>query len=97
MSGRSPLYLAESKDQRIILPLDALTLVYQRRSGITHIVADPVPQILAAMGSDSCDAETIAKRLTADFDLGGAQDVQAVIAARLEELAALGLVEAVAT
>jgi hypothetical protein len=48
-------YRAEPANERIIMPLDAMTLIYQRRSGITHIVAEPVPEILAAMGEDVVD------------------------------------------
>ena len=88
-------YLAEAADTRIIMPLDQMTLIYQRRSGITHIVADPVPQILAAMDSGACDAALIAARLSAQYDLGDAVQARAVIAARLAELAQLGLVEQV--
>ena len=47
MTGpQSPTYRAEPVDQLLVEPLDAMTLIYQRRSGITHIVAEPVPEIL---------------------------------------------------
>ena len=87
-------YRAEPEDQRLIEPLDSMTLIYQRRSGITHIVAEPVPEILAAMGSDVVDATTVAERLAVEFEMD-VSDAEAVVAARLEELAALGLVEKV--
>ena len=90
-------YRAEPADQRLIQPLDAMTLIYQRRSGITHIVAEPVPQILAAMGDDAVDAVEVAARLIEQFDLGDAGEAQSIIGARLEELAELGLVERVQT
>jgi PqqD family protein of HPr-rel-A system len=89
-------YLAEPADARIVVALDAMTLIYQRRSGITHIVADPVPQILEAMGAAPCDPALIAARLSAHYDLGDAVEAKAVIAARLAELAGLGLVQHVA-
>lgn len=88
-------YRAEPADQRLIEPLDAMTLIYQRRSGITHIVAEPVPEILAAMGDDSVDVTTLLTRLDERFDLGDHDEAVAVIAARLEELAELGLIERV--
>ena len=90
------LYISEPADQRLIEPLDAMTLIYQRRSGITHMVAEPVPEILAAMGSDAVSAATLLARLSAQFDLGDASEAEAVIEARLLELAELGLVERVA-
>jgi PqqD family protein of HPr-rel-A system len=85
-------YRAEPAAQRLIEPLDAMTLIYQRRSGITHIVAEPVPEILAAMGTDTVDANTIAKRLAHEFELD-VREAATIIVARLEELAMLGLVE----
>lgn len=95
MAGGRILYKSEPADQRLIEPLDALTLVFQRRSGITHMVAEPVPQMLSAMGDDAIDATTLVTRLTAQFDLGDTAEAETVIAARLEELAELGLVERV--
>ncbi len=91
----NPLYRAEPADDRIIKALDSMSVIYQRRSGITHIVAEPVPQILAVMGDAPCDAALIAARLLTEFDLGDANEARAIIADRLEELAALGLVERV--
>jgi len=93
MAGPQSLkYKAERADQLLVEPLDAMTLIYQRRSGITHIVAEPVPEILAVMGGDALSAAEVAARLAAQFDLD-AVDAEAIIASRLEELAALGLLE----
>ena len=88
----SPTYKAEPAGQRLIVPLDAMTLIYQRRSGITHIVAEPVPEILAVMGDDALGAADVAERLAAQFDFDAA-DAEAIVASRLDELASLGLVE----
>ena len=96
MADTKTLYQAEPADARIVEPLDMMTLVYQRRSGITHMVGEPVPQMLEAMGEDVIDAETLAVRLAASFDLGGQANAAALIAERLEELADLGLVERIA-
>ncbi len=87
-------YRAEPSDQLLIEPLDAMTLVYHRRSGITHMVAEPVPEMLAAMGDDTVDAATLVTRLVAIFDLD-ANGAEVVITARLEELAEQGLVKRV--
>jgi len=86
-------YRAEAADAIIIQPMDAVTLVYHRRSGITHIVAQPAPQILAAMGPDAMTANEVTAKLSLEFDLGDTPDAEAIVADRLEELAALGLVE----
>ena len=96
MADPKTIYQAEPADARIVEPLDMMTLIYQRRSGITHMVGEPVPQMIEAMGSDAVDAATLAARLAASFDLGGQDDAAALIAERLEELAELGLVERIA-
>lgn len=85
-------YRAEDADALIIQPLDAVTLIYHRRSGITHIVAEPTPQILAAMGDGSMTAKAVTQKLSEDYDLGDTAEAQAVVSDRLEELAQLGLV-----
>lgn len=87
------LYRAETADDRIVSALDSMSVIYQRRSGITHIVSDPVPQILAAMGDVPMNAAQIAEKMALHFDLGDEQEAQSIIAARLAELAELGLVE----
>lgn len=95
MAGpQSPKYKAEPADQLLVQPLDTMTLIYQRRSGMTHIVAEPVPEILAVMGNDAVSAAQVAARLAARFDFD-ATDAEAIVASRLDELAALGLVEPV--
>lgn len=76
-----------------------MTLLYHRRSGITHMVSEPVPQILEALDLiGPSDAATLAQHLMGRFDVqadsesGADNSIEAVIAARLDELAALGLV-----
>ncbi|MFM2410247.1 MAG: hypothetical protein RL481_1075 [Pseudomonadota bacterium] len=95
MAALPTYYKAEPASQLLIEPLDAMTLVYHRRSGTTHMVAEPVPEIIAAMRDDIVDAATVVSRLLANFDLGEAGKAEAVIAARLEELADLGFVQRV--
>lgn len=87
-------YRAEEAANLLIRPLDALTLIYHRRSGMTHVVASPVPEMLRAMESDAVGAPELLARLSRDYDLSGeGEALLAAIAARLEELAALGLAE----
>ncbi|MBE1525729.1 PqqD family protein of HPr-rel-A system [Sphingopyxis sp. OAS728] len=76
-----------------IEPLGELTAIFDRRSMQTHLVVSPMPEILGAMDSDACSAATLASRLAATFDLGDGGDVQSILAERLGELAAMGLVE----
>lgn len=92
MVAPTTYYLAEPADQLLVEPLDAITLIYQRRSGITHMVAEPVPEMLAAMGEEAVTAAMLVAKLADQFDLGTDEDAEAVVAARLEELAELGLI-----
>lgn len=75
------------------MPLGELVAIFDRRSMQTHLVAPPMPEILAALAADPCAVATLAARLAEDFDIGDAEDVIAVLDERLAELAAMGLVE----
>jgi len=74
-----------------VVPLDDLTLVYHRASGITHLLAPPAPEIMDALAATGLTSATLLARLSDEFDLGDA-DPQ-VLLARLDELVAAGLVE----
>ena len=75
-----------------IVPLDALTLIYHRASGITHVVDAPVPEILAAL-AQPLSVDALLAKLAAEYDLLDADPM--ALAVRLDELAAAGLVERV--
>ncbi len=91
----SQLYRAAASEGLIQHPLDSMTLVFQKSSGITHIVADPVPAILAVMGEDALTALDIANRLSDSYDLEDSGDTAEIVLARLVELCSLGLVDKV--
>ena len=74
-----------------IVPLDALTLIYHRASGITHVVDAPVPEILEALSQEPLSVDALLARLARDYDLIDADPM--ALAVRLDELAAAGLVE----
>jgi len=84
------LYRAAPAATLRIVPLDALTLIYHRASGITHVVDAPVPEILEAL-AEPLGIDLLLARLAAGYDLLDADP--AALAARLDELAAAGLVE----
>jgi PqqD family protein of HPr-rel-A system len=84
-------FAADPPETLRFVEMEGLTLLYHRRSGLTHILAPPAPQILAALAAGPADAAAIAERIRADFDLE-AEDPAAAIAARLAELEAAGLV-----
>ncbi len=73
--------------------LGELTAIFDRRSMQTHLVVSPLPEMLAMIGDAPCNAALLAKRLETAFDLDGEGDARALIAERLGELAAMGLVE----
>ena len=73
------------------MPLDALTVVYHRASGITHVVDAPVPEMIEALSEEALDADALLALLAERFDLVDAD--AGALAARLDELAAAGRVE----
>lgn len=91
MADRS--YRAAPPDALRVEPLGELTAIFDRRSMQTHLVVAPMPEILDAMGAEICNATKLAARLGAAFDFDSAEDVQPILAERLAELAATGLVE----
>lgn len=86
-----PVYRADPATLRRRITLDTLDLIYHRASGTTHIVAEPVPQILEALEQGAADAAEIVRRLAATHDMDS-KEAGPIIAARLKELEAAGLV-----
>lgn len=86
-----PVFHAPPVGTLLDTPLDLLDAVYDRRSGLTHLVAQPVPAILDALASGPATATQLMTRLADEYALEGESSA---LAARLTELLALGLVEA---
>lgn len=78
----------------LVAPLDSFTAVFHRASGITHLLTEPAPEILAALADGELTADALLARLGEGYDLADAD--RAALAARLDELVAAGLVEALA-
>ncbi|MEP2988721.1 MAG: HPr-rel-A system PqqD family peptide chaperone [Parasphingorhabdus sp.] len=93
----SQQFRAANPEEIILHMLDMMTLVFHRPSGLTHIVADPVPAILEVMQGGASTPSQIIAALENSFDLEEGADVENVVLARLDELYALGLVERVST
>jgi PqqD family protein of HPr-rel-A system len=85
------VYAADPPETLRTVELEGLTLLYHRRSGLTHILAPPAPQILAALAAGPASAAEIAERIGEAFEIE-AEDPAAAIVARLAELEAAGLV-----
>lgn len=88
MSG--PTYIADADGLRQVV-LEGLTLLFHPRSGQTHIVAPPAPEILALLAEGPADARALLGRLRAHYEFDEVEGAAAV-AARLAELEAAGLV-----
>lgn len=77
-------------------PADDLHLLYHRPSGETHVLAADMLAILAAIDGAPGDAGEVLARLAAGHDLEVEDgDARAIVAARLAELAVLGLADPV--
>lgn len=85
-----PNYIADSDGCRSV-ELEGLTLLFHARSGTTHILAPPSPEILEALSQGSADADALLARLRARYEIDEASGA-ALVAARLAELEAAGLV-----
>ena len=86
------VYRAAPPDALRIVPLDALSAIFHRPSGMTHLVIEPAPQILAALADAPMSADALLTRLSTEYDLGERD----ALSARLDELVVAGLVEEVA-
>ena len=85
----APLYRAAPAAARVHVDLAPFTAVYDRRSGITHLLAEPAPDILAALTDNPLSLDALHARLAARFEVDGDG-----LATRLAELVATGLVGA---
>ena len=78
-----PRFVAPSADLLIAAPLGEVTALFHRPSAQTHVVAEPVPEILAALATPHVLDDLLARLGT---------DEREVLSARLSELEASGLV-----
>jgi PqqD family protein of HPr-rel-A system len=86
-----PIFQGPPDGSLLIAPLDEFTAVYHRASGITHLLTEPAPQILAVLEEGGLSLDVLLDRLGHDYDLEDAD--RAALAARLDELIEAGLVE----
>ncbi len=88
-----PHYRRDPQDDVTACALDDIMLLYHHRSGQTHMVISPVPEILDRMEPGAIvSVQQMHDRLARDFDLGSPQEALIEIAAHLDALVALGLV-----
>ncbi|WP_293884176.1 HPr-rel-A system PqqD family peptide chaperone [Sphingomonas sp.] len=80
-------YRADPQALLQIVPLDVLTAIYHRRSGQTHLGAEPVPEILGVLnGSDGTVVEILDR-----LGIQEAVETRARLQERLDEMVATGL------
>lgn len=84
-------YRAPPADALLRHPLDPLVAVFHRPSGTTHLLAAPAPEILDALADGPLTAAALMAALAARYEVEADADA---LAARLAELEAAGLVEA---
>ena len=87
--GGGGAYVAAEASTLRIAPLDTLTAIYHRASGITHIVDSPVPELLTALREPRTLDDLLA-HLATEYELHDADP--AALTERLAELEAAGLV-----
>jgi PqqD family protein of HPr-rel-A system len=83
-----PHYSAAAPDCLIITKLDEVSALFHRPSGMTHIVVEPVPEIIAALQQHPLSVVELLKRLSVPAN----SETKAAIDARLAELEAGGLI-----
>jgi PqqD family protein of HPr-rel-A system len=83
------VWAADPPEARIVRPLDELTAIFHRASGVTHLLAAPAPELLEVLAEGPAGAAALLSRLAARFDLPDAD--AGTVAARMDELVAVGL------
>jgi len=86
-----PRYVADPEEALACIALDGLSVLFHAPSGMTHIVAPPAPEILAALREGPADVPELLARLRAQYDFEDKAGND-VVAARLDELEQAGLV-----
>lgn len=82
-------YRAPDAAALVATDLAPFTALFDRRSGITHILASPAPEILTAL-TEPMTIDMLLAVLAREYDL--ADPDPAALAVRLDELVASGLV-----
>ncbi len=83
--------VADNVDDMVFTPLDGLTALYHRKSGITHVVAEPVPQIIDILAESPLTETALFDELVARYDVPTTGEMRAALTSRLDELKEVGL------
>jgi PqqD family protein of HPr-rel-A system len=82
-------FAAPSSKTLIVTPLEGLTALYHSPSGQTHVVAEPVPEILAALAGTPLSLDDLMNAMGLGAD---DEDVRAGLSGHLAALIDSGLV-----
>ncbi len=81
-------FAGEPAEGLLQVRLDSLTAVYHRRSGQTHLLAEPLPELLDLLSDGPGNVVDILEALGID----DGPEARAALSARLEELLDSGLI-----
>jgi PqqD family protein of HPr-rel-A system len=84
-----PLFAGPAQNGLVSSALGDMTALYHRKSAITHLVVEPVPQILELLSAGPLSAPAILDGLGLVQD----SDSLAALFARLDEMEKSGLIE----
>ena len=87
-----PSYTADPASGFHSVRLDSLTAIYHRRSGVTHVVAEPVPEIIVSLAGKQLNVAELCVALIGDHALVEGDETRRALQARLDELEEVGLV-----
>ncbi|MBK8629035.1 MAG: HPr-rel-A system PqqD family peptide chaperone [Sphingomonadales bacterium] len=82
-------FAAPDSDTLRVTPLEGLTALYHRPSGQTHVVAEPVPEILTALAGAALSLDDLLAAMGLPADDG---EIRAGLSGHLSALQASGLV-----
>lgn len=88
------LYTGVAPDDVRLEPMGLITACFHRASGQTHLLMEPSPEIMAHLWGRTLSLADLTAKLSAQFDVAAEDGADFVdsLAARLFELAAIGLV-----
>lgn len=89
-------YRAGPRGDYIVRPVDDLTIVYHRPAGMTHVVAPVVAAILETLHDRALDVDGVVSALRAAHRFDDDAEVHAIVAARLDEMVSIDLVDRLA-
>lgn len=90
--ARTSLYHAEPHAAHRLVATAEMTLLFHRPSGETHLLAEPMPDILALLGERADTVDGVTSRLCDRLGESEDEEARTVVAHRLDELEAVGLV-----